>query len=153
MSRVDDLAEKVDLLRLERKLDVDSSPADELWARYADSVSGTVLKELYGVLLHYTSIDHVESINTAGIGRPGRGCWLTPSTYSACVAPYRLGLRSARDMCVMVDVSSLPEIWGPGTSRAGNSIWTGGGIEFYYPGLIPAQCIVGFSEINSCGDA
>jgi hypothetical protein len=151
--RADSLAERLDVHRLRGKMAVDPQPSDELWRLGLPSVTGASVAETYGHLLHYTVVDFIGAITTTGVGRPGHGVWLTPSSYSACVVPYRLGLTTPRDVCVVVDVSTVPDLWGPGTARPGAAVWTGGGLEFFASGPIPPSNIVDVIGIATCGDA
>ncbi|GEM_PF-7080770 len=80
-------------------------------ARYRHS--GSDVADVYGLLVHYTTLERLSSIvDTDRIGI-NHGCWLTPTPYAACMTPYDLGLNSPRNVCLLVDVSNLPELWGP----------------------------------------
>lgn len=83
------------------------------------------------------------------------GCWLTPTPYAACMAPYNLGLNTPRDVCVLIDVSDIVEVWGPGTIPPSNQYpdtWRGGGIEFYTPTPIRLAAVREVIELAPCGD-
>lgn len=80
---------------------------------------------------------------------------MTPTIYAGCMAPYDLGLNTPRDICLLIDVEPLSELWGPGTSRFSSQhreIWKGGGIEFYSPFPIEVQNVAEVIELKPCGD-
>lgn len=107
---------------------------DAIFGKPSPPLAGTEVAETYGLLAHYTTQYGWEVINE--IGGVSSGCWLTPAISAACMVPYNLGLDSPRDVCLIVDVSSVSELWGPSTipaSRNHPKIWHGGGVEFYIP--------------------
>lgn len=139
--------------------------AADMYARNAKPMSGAEVTEAYGLLVHYTRwsvlslIANSEEIGirgaSSGTGTSG-GVWLSPSVYPACMVPYNLGLESPRDVCVVLDVSRVSELWGPGTippSMKHHSIWQGGGVEFYCPEPIPfsAPTLVDVVGVEPCG--
>lgn len=138
-------------------LTVDPRPAKVLWRdRLRPPVGGREVATRYGLLAHYTSIDLLRVYeDLGGIGTRERGIWLTPSPISGCLTPYDLGLVSPRNLCMLIDVSELAELWGPGTSDVSEyfpTIWCGGGIEFYYPDCIGFSCVRDMLRIEACGD-
>ena len=103
----------------------------DLYNKGQDAVAGAEVAQRYGLLAQDTSRDRLVSIVQSGsVGSPG--CWLSPTAYAACMTPYNLGLNSPRDLCLLVDVSEVSQLWGlgtsPGSSHHPNS-WRGGGIE------------------------
>jgi hypothetical protein len=122
------------------------------------SVSGQEVADAYGLLTYYTRRPWVGAMREIGVvGRSGHGCWLAPTAHAACMVPYNLGLDSPRDTCLLVDVSSVSALWGPGTSPPSSiypSLWIGGGVEFYCPPeeVIPYSAVVQEIDIDPCGD-
>jgi hypothetical protein len=118
--------------------------------------TGADIHAQFGLLVHYTTRDVARLIVASGmIGAPGRGLWLSPSPYAACVAPYNLGVDTPRDLVLLVDVSGVAEVWGPGSaaiSRAFPDIWRGGAVEFYVPHPIPLAAIRSTVRLDPCGD-
>ena len=132
-------------------------PAQELYrqrvSRYRHT--GAEVSVQYGLLVHYTTVDVLAAIVELGRIGGNAGCWLTPIAYAACIVPYDLGLASPRDICLLVDVTTLTELWGPGTSPRSStypSIWRGGGVEFFSPDPIPLECLHRIVRVEPCGD-
>src|SRR6476646_6922796 len=99
-----------------RSIPVADLPARDLFQQHHPSVTGALVTSTYGLLALYTRHAWIAPMRSAGlIGRLGAGCWLSPSALAACMVPYNLGLDSPREVCLLVDVSSVPELWGPGT--------------------------------------
>ncbi len=147
--RDDNLAREMYQLRYS----VSPLPAEDLFLSQEPPISGEEVAQIYGVLAHYTNKDVLPLIAASGYIRAG--CWLTPTPYAACMVPYNLGLPSPRDVCLLIDVASLPELWGPGTtppSSTHSRIWTGGGIEFYSPYDIPLNAVHRIIDLEPCGD-
>ena len=145
--RDDNLAKVLDE---QRGLSVSPLPANQ-----NRQVSGQTVADTYGLLAHYTTWEALAwMLETGSIGGDA-GCWLTPTPYAACMAPYTLGLNSPRAVCLLVDVRHLPALWGPGTSPPSGrypTIWLGGGIEFLSPGPVPFEHVQRVIEIRPCGD-
>lgn len=127
--RSDSLAHHVDELRLKPR----EEPAKVLYEMGVDPTAGSEVASVYGFLVHYTLSMHLERILEGQVGLPGKGLYLSPTPYSGCVVPYRLGLMTGRNAWIVLDVSSVPRLWGPGTSGIGRAPWPGGGIEFFSP--------------------
>jgi hypothetical protein len=144
------------LRRLDRERwssDLSPFPADELWRSGRPPVSGEEVANTYGLLAHYTTLDALEWIRQMDAISPR--CWLTPTTYAACMSPYDLGLNTPRDVCLLVDVRSVPQLWGPGTSRPSSHfpmIWAGGAIEFFSDSPISFSNVRRAIRIEPCGD-
>ena len=140
------------------RLAVSPLPAEELWQRGVAPVSGSDVASRYGLLAHYTRRKWVPAMQSAGVlGRPGAGCWLAPTAHSACMVPYSLGLNTPRDVCLLVDVSAVPALWGPGTCPTSTdfpAIWRGGGIEFFCPAGndVPFVVVRQILDISPCGE-
>ncbi len=136
---------------------VSHAPAIELWRRQ-DSIfklTGAEAAARYGLMAHYTRKPLADLMRQGGSIGLDAGCWLTPTPYSACMAPYDLGLNDPRDSVLIVDVTGLNELWGPGTalpSQRYHSIWQGGGMEFYCPSPIPFLNVVAVQDLEPCGD-
>ena len=148
--RDDNLAREMDR---HRRLPISPLPSEDLYTGGQPAVAGHVVASAYGLLVHYTSVDNLTSIRASGYIRAGS--WLTPTPYAACMAPYNLGLPSPRNVCLLVDVSSIPDLWGPGTTPPSSvypSIWTGRGIEFFVPSPIPFSFVQSIIELSPCGD-
>jgi hypothetical protein len=115
-----------------------------------------MVADRYGLLSHYTIWQGLTlALDTGSVGGP-QGCWLTPTPYAGCVAPYDLGLNTPRDVCLLVDVSELVQLWGPGMAAPSGlhpSIWRGGALEFYSPFPIEftrvRRVVIG---VDTCGD-
>lgn len=121
----------------------------------AYKLPGRSVADALGCLVHYTTPEGIVLINGSGaVGPPGGGVWLTPTPYAACMTPYDLGLPSPRKFALVIDVSTVAELWGPGTapSTAFPSMWRGGGTEFYVPSRIPLSAIREVIELQPCGD-
>jgi hypothetical protein len=129
---------------------------DTAWDMYnagQDAVTGADVARAYGLLAHYINRDRLALIIQSD--RIGPGCWLTPTAYAACITPYNLGLDSPRNMCLLIDVSELPRLWGPGKCGASGfrpNIWRGGGIEFFTPDPVPFGSVRHIIELETCGD-
>lgn len=137
-----------------QKLDPIRIPArDMLDLGHAPFEGGTVAGD-WGPLLHYTTEALLPDIVEAGqIGNPG--CWLTPTAYASCMTPYDLGLPGPRDLCLVVDPSVLPNLWGPGTSPPSPThpaSWRGGGVEFFSPDPVPLDAVERIIYLAPCGD-
>jgi hypothetical protein len=143
-------------LCLQRRLSVSSLPAQDLWRKREQPIPGSEIANIYGLLAHYTTSQKLTEMETTGIiGDRARGCWLTPTAYAACMVPYDLGLPTPRDICLLVDVSGVQFLWGPGTSPPfdkGPAIWQGGGLEFYCPGGVSIDMCRGRFRLSPCGD-
>ena len=157
--RGDSLVRELDRRRWNYSGGISPQPAIDLYSIPTPSVTGADVTNVYGLLAHYTTWQRLGQFINANMigGRPGgsQGCWLTTTPYGACVAPYHLGLDSPRELCLLIDVSSLPQLWGPGTcppSRQHSSTWQGGGIEFFSPIPIPFSLVRRVYEIAPCGD-
>ena len=147
--RDDSLAYVLDLNRSS----VSNGTAWDMYSTGQNAVTGADVARAYGLLAHYINRDRLALIIEAG--RIGPGCWLTPTAYAACLTPYNLGLDSPRNMCLLIDVSELARLWGPGkcgASRYRPNIWRGGGIEFYTPDAIPFDSVRHIMELETCGD-
>lgn len=140
-----------------RPFAVSRLPAEDLWRNGAGPVPGWVVADVYGLLAHYTRRQHVPMMWRArSVGRPSSGCWLAPTAHAACMVPYNLGVDSPRDVCLLVDVRAVPELWGSGTSPPATNypaIWIGGGVEFYCPvgSNIPFASVQAVIDIDPCG--
>ena len=147
--RDDKLAHVLDENRFRGSFDT----ALDMFRAGEEAVTGEEVAGVYGLLVHYTNSDRLPSIiESESIGP---GCWLTPTIYPACMVPYNLGLGSPRDICLLIDVSSILELWGPGTCRPSTRhapIWPGGGIEFYTPKPVEFSLVRSIIEIEPCGD-
>ena len=149
--RDDELARTLDEQRW--KFPISSLPAADQAARGLPPVTGADVAATYGLLVHYTQWQYLVLMMQDREIRAR--CWLTPTAYAECMVPYNLGLDSPREVCLLVDVSSLPILWGPGVtppSARNPSIWRGGGIEFYSPHPIPFSCVTEVIELAPCGD-
>jgi len=151
--RANSLGKRFDQGRWPQPVPPDS--ALDLKVRGAPPVTGQQIAARYGLLAHYLSATALPTIVAqAHIGGPG-GSWLTPTPYAGCVAPYDLGLRSPRDLCMLVDVSQLAQVWGPGTavpSSVHPTTWRGGAMEFFVPGPVPLQHVRELIRLHTCGD-
>jgi len=131
--RNDNLALTLDVSRWSGA--VSPLPAYDLYLRGDPPVSGSQVADAFGMLAHYTTRDAYRLIQQAGCIGLGLGCWLTPTGYAACMAPYNLGLSSPRDIGLLIDVRDMP-LWGPGMSAPSglhSLVWRGGAIEFFSP--------------------
>lgn len=148
------------------RFQVSTEAAETIWQEWNKSVkegenlptylpvSGSDIANTYGLLAHYTTEIALELIALAGHIKGG--CWLTPTSYAACMVPYNLGLNHPCEICLLLDVCSVPEMWGPGTippSRQFPTVWQGRGIEFYVPRdhVIPVTAITARFRLRSCG--
>ena len=152
--RANSLGKRFDQGRWPQPVAPDS--ALDLNLRGAPPIAGQQIAARYGLLAHYLSATALPAIVAqASIGGPG-GTWLTPTPYAGCVAPYDLGLRSPRDLCMLVDVSQLARVWGPGTAVPSilyPTTWRGGAVEFFVPGPIPLQSVRELIGLHACGDS
>jgi hypothetical protein len=145
---------------LARELAVSKLPAEDLWNQSfpLQPLSGKKVASAYGPLAHYTRRARVAQMKQSGVvGQKDTALWLTPIAYSACMAPYDLGLPSPRDVCLLIDVASLQALWGPGTCPPSDTypdVWQGGGVEFYCPAttLIAFDLVVAILPLSPCGD-
>jgi hypothetical protein len=130
--------------------------AEDMYRLSFPPVPGGTVARTYGLLIIYVSSQALPLIvQNQAVGRPGYGCWLTPTPYASCLAPYDLGLPSPRDFCLLVDVAGIAALWGPGTappSRTYPMLWKGGAVEFFAPNPIPIGTIRGAIQIMPCGD-
>ncbi len=153
LMRSDNLARLLDIRRSGGG--VQPLPAAAL-GQQGNSVTGAEVAARYGHLAYYLHSRWLSSVVRLGyIGTPGRGTWLTPSPYAGCLVPYNLGLDTPRDLCLLVDVSSLSTLWGPGMAGRSSDhpdIWRGGGIEFFVPGPIDLAHVKMLVWITPCGD-
>lgn len=151
--RANSLAKRFDEGRWPQAVPADS--AHDLMLRRVRPVAGRQVASRYGLLAHYLAATTLPAVVAqAALGGPG-GTWLTPTPYAGCVAPYDLGLRSPRDLCMLVDVSRLARMWGPGTAIPSNlfpTIWRGGAMEFFVPGPVPLQYVRAVIRLHTCGD-
>jgi hypothetical protein len=150
--RDDQLARLLDLGRS----GTNSFPPDtsyEMFIRGDPPTTGQDVAGRYGLLAHYTSLDRLVLIHECGGLYPGT--WLTPTAYASCMAPYNLGLNTPRDVCLLIDVSGIQALWGPGRARSSATapnIWQGRGIEFYCPSRIDWDSIRRRLPVWPCGD-
>lgn len=151
--RANSLTKQFDRARWPGAVPPDS--ALDLMVRGARPVTGRQIASRYGLLAHYLPSTALPAIVAqASIGGPG-GTWLTPTPYAGCVGAYDLGLRSPRDLCMLVDVSPIRHMWGPGTAIPSNlypTIWTGGAVEFFVPDSIPLRLVHAVIRLHACGD-
>ncbi|MFG3062312.1 hypothetical protein ACGFYM_27585 [Streptomyces sp. NPDC048231] len=115
--------------------------------------TGAEVAKRHPFMCHYTGIDWLNWIKKNGIRADA---WVSPTTYSACLAPYRLGLYDAKDIAVILETAQIPLLWGPGTAPPGifNKVWTGGGIEYQLgPSGAPESSILHVLPLEPCGDA
>lgn len=151
--RANSLARRFDQGRWPQTVPPDS--AHDLMVRRMRPVTGRRVASRFGLLAHYLSATTLPAVVArATLGGPG-GTWLTPTPYASCVAPYDLGLRSPRDLCMLVDVSRLARMWGPGTAIPSNlfpTIWRGSAMEFFVPGPVPLQYVRAAIRLHTCGD-
>jgi hypothetical protein len=153
MTHIDSVHERFDVLQI-RGSGLQVSPwSARLMSRAAARANGAKIYETFGLLYHWTLRECVDSIRATGLA-PGEslGVHLTPSRYSPCIAPYRLGLWGARDICLGVNVAEITEIWGPGTAPGLVPVWDGGGLEFYCTQVIPPEKIETVHQYDVCGD-
>lgn len=149
--RHDSLARAFDARR--SRWPVASVPADELWRRGNPAVRGQDVSDAFGQLAMYTTTDRLSDL--VAMGAIGPGCWLTPTSYAACMAPYDLGLNAPRDVCLLIDVSRIGALWGPGSSRPSGrfpTIWQGAAIEFYCPTTVDFTYVHQVLRPLPCGD-
>jgi hypothetical protein len=146
--RSDSLAQRVDELRLKPHDD----PAKVLYDMGVDHLTGSEVARVYGFLIHYTLSIHLERILESEIGLRGKGLYLSPTPYAGCVAPYNLGLTTGRDAWIVVDVSTVPKLWGPGRAGVGSVPWRGGGIEFFSPVPLDKSTVVTYGTLSTCGE-
>lgn len=135
---------------------VSPDPADILYRAGEPAVPGAEVARAFGLLACYMTLDRLQEFLQAGTVGRAYGCWLTPTAYAACLAPYNLGVNSPADACVLLDVSEVTELWGPGTSRPSGTfpgIWRGGAVEFFSPRPIDSGFIRDVCEILPCGDS
>lgn len=155
----DNLARLLDQERWQSSGRVSPLPADELWQKSVTQFrfSGATVADEYGLLAHYTTVSGLGLIQDDGFisGKKGGGCWLTPTSYAACIASYDLGLDTPRNLCLLVDVSKLEELWGPGTSEESSwspAVWRGGAIEFYSAVPVSYTYVKHVIPLAPCGD-
>ena len=130
-------------------------PAEDMYKRGDQPVSGARVANAYGFLSHYTTLTRLSQMIQAGQIGGNAGCWLTPTPLAACMAPYDMGLNTPSGVCLVIDVRDVPALWGPGTapgSTAYRAIWRGGAIEFYSPQPLSTALITRVYEIEPCGD-
>ena len=80
-------------------------PAANFQSLNLPPVSGREVADRYGLLAHYTQWRYLPLMIQAGAIHAG--CWLTPTPYAECMAPYNLGLNSPREVCLLIDASQL----------------------------------------------
>lgn len=154
--RADSLADLLDAHRGGQRRSPEG--ADKLAAKgdTLSETSGRKVQAKYGMLLHYTRALFKDSINKLGLYP---GAYLTPTPYSACVAPCALGLPLPTNLVVLVKPGRIrTPLYGPALARQSRladakELWPGGGIEFLSPHAVPRSAIVGIVEVGSCGDA
>lgn len=130
-------------------------PAEDVYKLGYPPVSGAQVANAYRFLAHYTTLARLAQMLQAGQIGGSAGCWLTPTDLAACMVPYDLGLNTPRDVCLLIDVGKVADLWGPGTipgSTAYRTIWRGGGIEFYSPQPLNTALILRVWVIEPCGD-
>jgi hypothetical protein len=135
-----------------RGMPVSRRPAWWLY-RNRPSVTGQKVANVYGPLIHYASPNGLDRFEASG--SIGPGCYLTPARLSACMVPYSLGLTSPKSVAIVIDVSRLPALWGPGTvpaSTAFDRVWQGGGIEFYCDLDLTIDDVLDVYDLLPCGD-
>lgn len=128
------------------------APAATLRQRGESSVTGSSLAGRFPTMCHYTGIDSLAWIKRHGI-RPNT--WVSPTGYSACAAPYSLGLYDPKDLVVLIDTNLIPELWGPGPAPPGifSEVWSGGGMEFQLGDAgAPLHSIKHVLPMETCGD-
>lgn len=153
MTHIDAVHERVDVLQSRGAgIEISPWPAIHLFWN-APAIDGAKVFETYGLLYHWTTRAHHAAIEETGLA-PGQsgGVYLTPSRYSAYLAPYRLGLMNARDVCIGVDVSPIQQLWGPGKAPNCVPVWNGGGLEFFCAEPIPAEQIRSVTAYDVCGE-
>jgi len=150
--RSDSLARTLDERRWSNP--VEDRPALDLIG-HGPSATGQEVAARYGLLAYFLQAMGLPLVLEQGfIGGPG-GTWLTPTPYPGCLAPYDLGLNTPRDLCMLVDVSTLDQLWGPATadrSASHPTIWRGGAIEFFYHGPIRLDHVREVIHLHPCGD-
>jgi hypothetical protein len=130
-------------------------PAAELRRRGEPPVSGQRVASAFGWLAHYVTTDVLTWYVERGAIGGEAGCWLTPTGYAACMAPYDLGLRSPRTFCLLVDVRTVPELWGPAAAAPSDlfpAAWQGWGLEFYSPTSISMGLVQRVLDVYPYGD-
>lgn len=68
-------------------------PAQVLYSQGFPSLPGAQVTQQYGLLAYYTTAAFLPVLLATGMGASG-GCWLTPTPYAACMAPYDLGINT-----------------------------------------------------------
>jgi hypothetical protein len=153
--RQDNLSRAFDRVRASTLPSVSAIPALKMFSSGQPAVSGKDVARVYGLLAHYTSRKYLRAIWAAGSIGHSLGCWLTPTAYAACLAPYNLGINSPRDVCLLVDVQTISWLWGPGTasgSKGFKGLWKGGAVEFFSPDPIEFRYVKNVYRILPCGD-
>ena len=128
-------------------------PAANFQSLNLPPVSGREVADRYGLLAHYTQWRYLPLMIQAGAIHAG--CWLTPTPYAECMAPYNRGLNSPREVCLLIDASQLTSLWGPGLTPPSTlhpSMWRGGSIEFYSTDPVPFAAVTTVIELEPCGD-
>ncbi|MBI1355303.1 MAG: hypothetical protein GC160_13220 [Acidobacteria bacterium] len=144
----DDLAQILDAYRWEPA----TASARSLYEQDADRkdfCSGSSVANTYGPLLHFTSRAALDQIKRTGrLGVPA--CHLTPTAYSSWQASRELGLPDLYDRCLLVNVSTVPRLWGPGRAAPSRLVpgWVGGGLEFFVPEPISWDFV---QQVFECG--
>ena len=144
----------LDLLRCSEPLGPTPMSARRLYLRGEPaSLPGSRLARSFGYLAHYTTEFFLQQIKLSKrLGTDKQGFYLTPTGYPTWLAPYELGLNKPPDRCLLIDVSNITDIWGPGLAEPSaefNDVWRGGGLEFYVPGPVPYSYVV---QIMECQD-
>lgn len=155
--RSDELGKELGTARGSRTMRLSPDPALHLFrggeSRFRNS--GRTIGRRFGHLLHYTTERAaVGVVKDQQLGFSDRGLWLSPTPYAGCMASQNLGLSNPCEWVFVVDVSSLPEVWGPGVAVPGFfGAWRGGGLEFYVPQPIPFSAVLDWYRLLGCGDA
>ena len=144
----------LDLLRCGKSLGRTTMSARQLYASAKTGpVSGSAVAQSFGYLAHYTTEFFLQQIKRSNrLGKDKQGFYLTPTGYPTWLAPYELGLNKPPDRCLLIDVSNITDIWGPGLAEPSAEfmdVWRGGGLEFYVPKPVPYSCVV---QIMECQD-
>lgn len=121
---------------------------------------GADIARVFPVLLAYLRHDaYMRYVAPPGGQLSGRSgnCYLTPTYYSASMAPVNLGLAGPVDVCLVIDTARIPVLIGPGTAPAHpnapfSGLWSGGGIEFRSPSPIPNSHIVDVLSLQPFGE-
>ena len=154
LDRVQNVGAVLDLLRCSELLGPTPTSARRLYATAKTKpVSGSEVARSFRYLAHYTTEFFLREIKRSNrLGTDKQGFYLTPTGYPTWLAPYELGLDKPPDRCLLIDVSNITDIWGPGLAEPSaefQDVWRGGGLEFYVPGPVPYAYVV---QIMECQD-